>query len=95
MRQSAFYARLDVGATEIEVLTAIIGDEFECFEDGMAKLLEMEWGAEISPESRSELKSEIQEILSGGQESSLLENANRYSIEESFPSLSEVLTRFE
>lgn len=91
----SFVCGLKIGSSNILVLAAIIGDEFECFEDGLATLLELEWGNEIDCNNRQELKSTLADILSGSNEKTLLEGASRHSIEQSFPHLTSVLREYE
>lgn len=95
LSDGAFRCELAIGSQDILVLATVVGDEFECFEDGLAKLLEIEWGNEVNCGSRDELKQEIGKILSGGKEKSLLEGASRYALEEAFPDLHHALQAYE
>ncbi|MFC7203674.1 hypothetical protein ACFQJC_09120 [Haloferax namakaokahaiae] len=95
LEQAAFSSSVKVGSKELTVLSAIIGDQFECMEDGLAALLKHQWGNEVTAESRKELKSNVMQVLSGGTEKTLIEDASRYNLKRSFPNLDCVLTTFE
>lgn len=91
----AFRSEFQIGSQDTVLYTAVVGDEFGFFEDCLATVLELEWGNEISADTKDEFKSEVNRILSGGTGQSLLENARRDNLDRAFPSLSTVLQQFE
>jgi len=91
----AFRSEFQIGSQDMDLYSVVVGDEFGFFEDCLATLLELEWGYEISADTKDEFKSEVNRILSGGTGQSLLENAQRDNLDRAFPSLSTVLQQFE
>lgn len=91
----AFRCGFHIGSREITLFAAIIGDEFGCFEDGIATLLERRWENSINPESRDELKGKVTDILGDSGLESLVDSCQRSDLKHSFPNLCAVLAEYE
>lgn len=96
---SAYEFSLTVGSTQVTMYAAIVGDCFECFEDGIAALIECQ--RDVSRQSlysgvedRDGLKERIEDILDSPDDQ-LLREANRHEIDDCLPALAAVLRQFE
>jgi hypothetical protein len=96
---SAYEFSLTVGSTRVRLYAAIVGDRFECFEDGIAALIECR--RDISRRSiyndvadRDDLKEQIEDILDDPDDR-LLREAPRHEIDDCLPALAAVLRQFE
>ncbi|MEZ3145764.1 hypothetical protein [Halobaculum sp. MBLA0143] len=95
----AYEFSLSVGSTRVTVYAAVVGDRFDCFEDGIAALLQRR--RDISQRSlydgvddRDDLKQRIDGILDCSDDK-LVREANRHEIGECLPALAAVLCQFE
>lgn len=95
LNDGAFISEFKIGSRDIQLYTAVVGNEFGFFEDCLGELLELEWGNSIDAEDKDEFKSTINQILSGGSGRSLLDGAGRTNLDQAFPNLSSILQQFE
>lgn len=96
---SAYEFSLTVGSTQVTMYAAIVGDRFECFEDGIAALIECKrdvsrQSLRSGVEDRDDLKERIENILDNPDDQ-LLREANRHEIDDCLPALAAVLRQFE
>ncbi len=95
MDDCAYKCEFDIGNVDITVYAVVIGDELECFEDRLAKLIRIKCGTEVNASSRDELKGRIDDILDDTSGATLIENSTRTELEMAFPSVCTVLSVFE
>lgn len=93
--EAAFDCRCEFSHGQVIIYCGLIGDETGCFEDGLAKLLEIRRDLSINPDDRDELKRILGNELSNLTGKHLLKRAEKWQIQEAFPSLSACLMRFE
>lgn len=91
----AFECQCLIGSLETRIYCAFIGDETGCFEDGLAKLLQMRKGRSISANDRDELKAILSNALGNSSGDDLLNEARKDEIQSAFPNLSACLREFE
>lgn len=93
--EAAFDCRCEFSRGQVTIYCGFIGDETGCFEDGLARLLEIRRDMSINPDGRNGLKGILRNELRNLTGTELLERAERWQIEEAFPNLSACLMRFE
>jgi len=96
---SAYEFSLTVGSTQVTMYAAIVGDRFECFEDGIAALIEcrrdVSRGSLYSGvEDRDDLKERIDSVLDNPGDH-LLREADPCEVDDCLPALAAVLRQFE
>jgi len=95
INNQAYRCELKIGSKDTVVYCAFTGDETGCFEDGLATLLSTRRNINISANGRSELKGKLSNHLGTACGDGLLEEAEKWQIQEAFPNISEVLSEFE
>lgn len=95
----AYEFSLVVGSTPVTLYAAVVGDQFECFEDGIAELIlsRRSVGRQSlygGVDDRDDLKDRIDDVLDCSDDE-LLSGADRYEIAECLPALAAVLRQFE
>lgn len=96
--EAAFDCRCEFPTGEAIIYCGFIGDETGCFEDGLAELLDLlesRRGLSINPSDRDELKGILRNELKNLTGKQLLEEAEKWQIQEAFPNLSACLVRLE
>lgn len=91
LHSGAYRCRGNIGAQEITVRTAIVGNNHGFIEDCIAELLELVWGSAIPASNKESFKNEVNSAVSGSNFQSLVDDADYSQITAAFPSISAAL----